>query len=193
LHYVAERPSYHVRLPTGVVPSSHCPPYNFQDYIDIDADGDDGTARDPTRKKTTTMVEDMLQTCPSSASVTDHTGQLPLHSAIDAYCDPVYCQCADCDAKLFNISHMSYGAARPTERENSSVWSLFRAYPEALMIQDGKTRLYPFIQAGAITPETSLPVSFPHKRKLQRINLTFLILLQDPSLITRDYFHTILL
>lgn len=96
-------------------------------------------------------MEELLQIFPQGARVTDRHGQLPLHVAIDASKEKQYK-----DARRKNSSRNSgwNRNRRSTTRTESTdtsttMWldTLVRAYPASLERRDGKTKLYPFLQA----------------------------------------------
>jgi hypothetical protein len=78
--------------------------------------------------KLTTVVELVLQSYPPAATVVDLTGRLPLHYLL-------FSQCGHHD------SHGSQATVTP-----STVLALVRAYPEALLVQDPVSGLYPVQQ-----------------------------------------------
>ena len=87
---------------------------------------------------------------PQAARVADHKGRLALHHAIDTF------------VKACSSSGRAYmvDAHRPhVESMLHVLQQLVKCYPESLERRDGKTKLYPFLQATAAATEFRIPVA----------------------------------
>ena len=133
LHYAAERcMAYSPCLPIGISPKLE------------------------TVRETMTSVEEILPLYPEASQVPDNDGQLPLHIAIDSAKE--YRQRA-------RQSDQSSSHAEGTESNDSTCFELsalnrlLSHYPCAITIPDGKTHLFPWLQA-AVGDGASLDVIY---------------------------------
>ena len=88
-------------------------------------------------------MHQVLKLFPHACRVADAAGQLPLHSAIDAFKDSRRRSCKSSDA--FTQVHIS-GATDDAE-EDSVINALLFHNSDALERRDEKTKLYPWMQA----------------------------------------------
>lgn len=108
------------------------------------------------RIEETSPLERIASLYPTAARVSDSLGQLPLHIAID------HVKAATCKSEAENYEGEQ-------KKNFTGIDTLLANYPESLHRRDGKSRLYPFQQAATGTNGD--------------IELTFLLLRRDPSLL----------
>ena len=115
---------------------------------------------------------------PQAARVADHEGQLALHHAIDSFVRA----CSNSGRSYMVDTHKP-----PLNKMLQVLQELVKSYPDSLERRDGKTKLYPFLQATAAATENRSPpspngfaVPFPDEMPL---SMVYLLLRENPSLV----------
>lgn len=114
---------------------------------------------------------------PEAARVTDGQGRLALHQAIDSFVRA----CSNSGQSYMVDAHEP-----PVKSMLEALQQLVRSYPASLERRDGKTKLYPFLQATAAATEYRTPSSpntpFPDEMPL---SMVYLLLRENPSLLNK--------
>jgi hypothetical protein len=115
---------------------------------------------------------------PRAARVTDHEGRLPLHHAIDSFVRA----CSNSGQSYMVDAHKL-----PVTSMLQVLERLVQLHPESLERRDGKTKLYPFLQATAAATEYRTPPSpngfdIPSPDEMP-LSMVYLLLRENPSLV----------
>mmetsp|Transcript_13607 Transcript_13607/g.20656 ORF Transcript_13607/g.20656 Transcript_13607/m.20656 type:complete len:1233 (+) Transcript_13607:216-3914(+) len=130
--------------------------------------------------ETVKVLELLISSSPTMAARTfDIDNRLPLHCFIDTMMKSVVqYQMSVCDERndQFNKNASFYSVA-------PSLQSIMSEYPDALECVDGKTKLYPFMQASAAAAESYSKYGIRKCSDNVTLSLVYSMLLEKPSII----------
>lgn len=103
---------------------------------------------------------------PHAVRSLDNDKRLPLHHAIDTF--------------IKASSHVTCSVSSPMVEMLKVLEDLLRLYPGSLQHRDGKTKLYPFLQATALATEET---KSSHVREELPLSITYVLLRKNPTLL----------
>ena len=178
---------------TGRLPLHYaaCRTWHSWDWPRSDAQGRPTRTSEPAAKllcgESIAVLMDAIEvSSPRAARITDRQGRLVLHLAIDSFVRA----CSNSGQSYMVDAHKV-----PVTLMLEVLQRLVEIYPESLERRDGKTKLYPFLQATAAATEYRSPsspngfsVPFPDEMPL---SMTYSLLRENPSLVaTKLQLHT---
>jgi hypothetical protein len=132
-----------------------------------------------------------MASSPTTATKTfDSDGRLPLHCYIETLIKSVVqyeASSRDSARRILSNDDSSKSYIQENESFHSIIRplrSMIHVYPDALECVDGKTNLYPFMQASAIGAESFLNHGEQKRSDNFTLSLVYTLLLEKPSILS---------